>query len=156
PSPEFPVPRLTRFTCSKCDRRYEVPPALAGLPLLCKGCGTQLTVPDPPDEPEPEPPPPPRPKPKVEQPVAQPPKAAAPPKSAPPPAEEDATPSLTPDPEGGEVPVKVAAAAGHSEANGPPAGPTPPGPNRAAVAPRAVATKPPAARPAEPVPARAA
>lgn len=34
-----------------------MPPALAGLPLLCKGCGAPLTVPDAPAEPEPEPPP---------------------------------------------------------------------------------------------------
>lgn len=150
------MPRLTRFTCTKCERRYEVPPALAGLPLLCKGCGTPLTVPDPPDEPEPEPepPPPPKPKAKVAPPVAQAPRIVATPKSAPPPdEEEDDKPFLIPEPEGGAVPV--ATAASRSEANGPPAGPAP-GPNRVPVAPKAAATKPAVAKQVTAKPAPAA
>lgn len=46
---------MIRFTCSNCGREYHLPDALAHLPLLCKGCGHRLAVPDPTPEPEPEP-----------------------------------------------------------------------------------------------------
>ena len=46
---------MIRFSCPHCARDYVLANALARLPLLCKGCGQQLTVPEP--SPEPEPPP---------------------------------------------------------------------------------------------------
>ncbi|VTU00076.1 unnamed protein product [Gemmataceae bacterium] len=53
---------MIRFNCPHCNRLSEVPPALARLPLLCKGCGQPLVVPETSTvEPEPPPPPPPRP-----------------------------------------------------------------------------------------------
>lgn len=59
---------VIRFQCPNCGRRYELPDALTGLPLLCKGCGQALTAPAPgpelPPEPEPEPAPVPVPIPK--------------------------------------------------------------------------------------------
>ena len=51
---------MIRFNCPHCNRLSEVPPALARLPLLCKGCGQPLVVPETSTvEPEPPPPPPP-------------------------------------------------------------------------------------------------
>ena len=44
---------MIRFRCPTCDRQYVLADALAGLPLLCKGCGHHLTPP----APEPDPPP---------------------------------------------------------------------------------------------------
>ncbi|MBX9625403.1 MAG: hypothetical protein K2X82_16475 [Gemmataceae bacterium] len=54
---------MIRFDCPTCGREYLLPDALAGLPLLCKGCGHQLVPPAPQPDPEPEPEPP-RPEPK--------------------------------------------------------------------------------------------
>jgi len=54
----FPPETLViRFNCPNCGRRYELPDLMAHLPLLCKGCGVALHVPDPDPEPEPAPPP---------------------------------------------------------------------------------------------------
>lgn len=148
------MPRLTRFTCPKCDRRYEVPPALTGLPLLCKGCGSALTVPDPPDEPEPEPEPPP-PKPKPAPPVARP--TVAPQKPAPPADDEDDKPYLIPEPHGSpDIDFNLPVSAANHDTNRTPAGLTP-SPDRAAAATKPAAKpfarpKPPAAAPA-PAPA---
>lgn len=51
---------MIRFNCPNCGRLSEVPLALARLPLLCKGCGQPLVVPEASTaEPEPPPPPPP-------------------------------------------------------------------------------------------------
>ncbi|WP_439628475.1 hypothetical protein [Gemmata sp.] len=47
---------MIRFNCSSCGRYSEVPLALARLPLLCKGCGQPLVVPEA-STVEPEPPP---------------------------------------------------------------------------------------------------
>jgi hypothetical protein len=54
---------VIRFCCPSCQREYVLPDALARLPLLCKGCGQRLDVPDPQPEPEPPPPEPEAPKP---------------------------------------------------------------------------------------------
>ena len=43
---------MIRFSCPHCARDYVLADALARLPLLCKGCGHQLTVPEPSPEPE--------------------------------------------------------------------------------------------------------
>ena len=43
---------MIRFSCPHCKRDYVLADALARLPLLCKGCGHQLTVPEPSPEPE--------------------------------------------------------------------------------------------------------
>lgn len=91
---------MIRFNCPHCNRPYELHPALAHLPLLCKQCGERITPPEASAEPPP-PPAPPSPAPvkakpapvaevvapplKVE-PVA---KAAAKPAAPPPPPEED-------------------------------------------------------------------
>lgn len=48
---------MIRFNCPSCGRPYELPDALAGLPLLCKRCGQRVTPP----APAPDPPPPPLP-----------------------------------------------------------------------------------------------
>ncbi|MBN9122457.1 MAG: hypothetical protein J0I06_25490 [Planctomycetes bacterium] len=45
--------RVIRFNCPNCGRPYELPDALAGLPLVCKQCAQRITPP----EPSPEPPP---------------------------------------------------------------------------------------------------
>lgn len=56
---------MIRFCCTKCGREYLLADAFAHLPLLCKGCGDRLIVPDPGDSlPEPPPPPPSTPLPK--------------------------------------------------------------------------------------------
>ncbi|QJW97901.1 hypothetical protein [Frigoriglobus tundricola] len=80
---------MIRFNCPNCERPYEIPDALARLPLVCKHCGQRITVP----EPTPEPPPPvPAPRPAaaaLQPPVPAPPKPAPQPKlppHAPPPA----------------------------------------------------------------------
>ena len=49
---------MIRFCCTKCGKDYLLADALARLPLLCKGCGDRIIVPDP-SESLPEPPPPP-------------------------------------------------------------------------------------------------
>src|SRR5215204_1727329 len=49
--------RVIRFNCPNCGRHYELPDALASLPLVCKQCGQRMTPP----APSPEPPPPPKP-----------------------------------------------------------------------------------------------
>lgn len=46
---------MIRFLCPHCSRRYELPEALARLPLVCKGCGQPLAVPEKSTEPEPQP-----------------------------------------------------------------------------------------------------
>ena len=38
---------MIRFSCQNCKRKYVLPDALARLPLLCKGCGSRLSVPGP-------------------------------------------------------------------------------------------------------------
>lgn len=38
---------VIRFRCTTCEREYVLADALAHLPLLCKGCGHRLTVPEP-------------------------------------------------------------------------------------------------------------
>ena len=48
---------MIRFNCPHCSRPYELHPALARLPLLCKQCGERIIPPE--AEPEPPPPPPP-------------------------------------------------------------------------------------------------
>ena len=45
---------MIRFPCANCGRNYVLPDALAGLPLLCKGCGQRLAVPGPGEGDEPE------------------------------------------------------------------------------------------------------
>jgi len=86
---------VIRFNCPNCERVYELPDALARLPLVCKQCGQRITPPEPTPEPAPLPPPP---KPAVI-PVAPPkaapvsvPKAPAAKPSAPPPSPKPATP----------------------------------------------------------------
>lgn len=83
---------MIRFNCPNCARHYELSPALAFLPLVCKQCGQRITPP----AADPEPPAPAKATPKsVEQPAARapaPPKAAAAPKpvtKAPPADDED-------------------------------------------------------------------
>lgn len=46
---------VIRFHCPKCGRECLLPRALIGVPLLCKGCGDRLAVPEH-SEPLPEPP----------------------------------------------------------------------------------------------------
>ena len=48
---------MIRFNCPTCERPYELPDALSGLPLVCKQCGQRVTPPAPtPDLPPPPPP----------------------------------------------------------------------------------------------------
>ena len=42
---------MIRFGCPHCGREYVLADAMARLPLLCKGCGQRLDVPDPTPEP---------------------------------------------------------------------------------------------------------
>lgn len=77
---------MIRFNCPNCNRPYEVPAALARLPLVCKQCGQRITPPEPPpvtvQPPKPVASPPPAPP--VSKPVAVPKPASAPaPKPAP-------------------------------------------------------------------------
>jgi len=44
---------VIRFNCTNCGRHYELPNAMRKLPLLCKGCGQHLDVPEPTPDPEP-------------------------------------------------------------------------------------------------------
>jgi hypothetical protein len=44
---------VIRFKCPNCGRYYEVSQVLQHLPLLCKGCGQRIDVPDTSQEPEP-------------------------------------------------------------------------------------------------------
>jgi len=44
---------VIRFNCTNCGRYYELPNAMRLLPLLCKGCGQPLDVPEPTPDPEP-------------------------------------------------------------------------------------------------------
>lgn len=84
---------MIRFNCPHCNRFYELHPALARLPLVCKQCGQPFTPPE--AEPEPSPPPkpvPPAPKPAL--PVAEV-VAPAPPKPA---AKAPAVPVIAPAP----------------------------------------------------------
>jgi hypothetical protein len=81
-SPVAPGADVIRFSCPHCNRAYVLADALAHLPLVCKGCGQRLAVPDP--TPEPDAPPPPVP---VAVPPPPPPVAVAPP--VPPPAPGD-------------------------------------------------------------------
>ncbi len=70
---------VIRFSCAHCNRAYVLADALAHLPLLCKGCGQALVVPDPQPEPVAPPTPPPTP------PTAPPPPPVAAPKPPVPP-----------------------------------------------------------------------
>ncbi len=90
---------MIRFNCPNCGRHYELLPALAFLPLVCKQCGERITPPAP--EPEPPPPPPP-PAPVWQQPAAPPPtpkatlpvaKVVAPPPVAKPPTPKSPAPT---------------------------------------------------------------
>ncbi len=38
---------MIRFRCTNCQREYELPDALFGLPLVCKSCGQSLVLPEP-------------------------------------------------------------------------------------------------------------
>ena len=49
---------MIRFNCPHCNRFYELHPALAHLPLVCKQCGQRITPPEAPPEPPPAPYPP--------------------------------------------------------------------------------------------------
>ncbi len=90
---------MIRFNCPNCARPYEVPDALAKLPLVCKQCGQRITPPErseAPPLPLPAPPPPPvvvprPPAPKPSVPVAKPPapKPAAVPPAKPVPSLDD-------------------------------------------------------------------
>jgi hypothetical protein len=42
---------VIRFNCPHCERHYELPDALAKLPLVCKQCGQRITPPEPTPEP---------------------------------------------------------------------------------------------------------
>ncbi|MCI0703354.1 MAG: hypothetical protein L0241_19925 [Planctomycetia bacterium] len=42
---------MIRFNCPHCGRSYELPDALARLPLVCKQCGQRITPPEPTPEP---------------------------------------------------------------------------------------------------------
>ena len=117
---------MIRFSCPNCGREYALPNALARLPLLCKGCGHQLSVPEASAEPEPPlerfapPPPPAKPAPK---------KPAAP--APPPPPEEDDEPLFeahTPDIDFNAPPPKEL----RRPLSPPPAPPPPPAPKPAA------------------------
>ena len=44
---------VIRFNCSHCSRYYELPDAMQHLPLLCKGCGQRLVLPEPSPNPVP-------------------------------------------------------------------------------------------------------
>lgn len=66
---------MIRFSCPHCDRAYQLPTALAGLPLLCKGCGQRIVAPA--DQPAPPPP-------RVERAALPPPPPPAPPAPVPP------------------------------------------------------------------------
>lgn len=61
---------MIRFNCPTCERPYELPDALVGLPLVCKQCGQRITPPAPSAEPPPPPPAPPPPKPVAAPPIA--------------------------------------------------------------------------------------
>src|SRR6478735_2125165 len=50
--------RVIRFNCPHCARLYELPDALARLPLVCKQCGQRITPPEGATVPPPAPPPP--------------------------------------------------------------------------------------------------
>ena len=104
PSRPWPGTRLAviRFNCPNCGREYEVPAALALLPLLCKKCGERIPVPAAPTAPEPRAaPPPPRP-------AITPAPPPAPPKAPPPPPAATAPPVPAPKPaEAAEEPLFV-------------------------------------------------
>ena len=69
---------MIRFNCPTCERPYELPDAMAHLPLVCKQCGQRLTPPAPTPDP---PPPPPKPIPlALPKPIAKPAPAPLPPK----------------------------------------------------------------------------
>jgi hypothetical protein len=74
---------VIRFSCPHCDRRYELPDALARLALVCKGCGQPMPVPETSTVPEPAPPPPPPPRVPMPVPVPEPAKAESPPEPSP-------------------------------------------------------------------------
>lgn len=105
---------MIRFNCPNCGRHYELPDALANLPLVCKQCGQRITPPTPSPEPPPPPraavpvaplaPPPPPPKPvEAPKPTPAPVAAPAPPQAPPAPVEPDegdvlvAQPNASPD-----------------------------------------------------------
>ena len=99
---------MIRFLCPNCSRRYELPEALARLPLVCKGCGQPLAVPETSTEPEPKPEPP---KPAPPPPKPEPPKVVAPPPQPPKPAPPKVViPPPSPPPAPAPKPVTVATA----------------------------------------------
>jgi hypothetical protein len=49
----FMDPAVIRFKCPNCGRYYELSQVLRHLPLLCKGCGQRIDVPEISSEPEP-------------------------------------------------------------------------------------------------------
>ena len=127
---------MIRFNCPHCDRPYEVPDALARLPLVCKQCGQRITPP----APTPNAPPPPA--------AVQPPKPAAP-VAPPPPAPKPAptaAPATAPKP---AVPVAKPAATAAPQPAAAPAVPVAK-PASAPVAPAATAKSVPAPKPAPP------
>ena len=85
---------MIRFNCPTCGRPYELPDAMAHLPLVCKQCGQRLTPPAPTPDPPPPPPipaaPPPAPAPvALPKPVAKPATVPKPPPAAGPPDDDD-------------------------------------------------------------------
>ncbi len=83
---------MIRFNCPTCGRHYELPNALAGLPLVCKQCGQRITPP----APSPDPPPPPRPVAPVKPPPAAPVAAPKPAPKPPPKSVEVSKPTPAP------------------------------------------------------------
>jgi hypothetical protein len=51
--PMFTENAVIRFKCPNCARYYEVSQVLKHIPLLCKGCGQRIDVPESSSEPEP-------------------------------------------------------------------------------------------------------
>jgi hypothetical protein len=102
-------PAVIRFLCPNCSRRYELPEALARLPLVCKGCGQPLAVPETSTEPEAKPEPP-KPAPPPTPPKPEPPRVvAAPPPPSKPEPPNVVVPPPSPPPVPAPEPVTVAA-----------------------------------------------
>lgn len=123
---------MIRFNCPHCNRFSEVPPALARLPLLCKGCGHPLVVPEA-STAEPERPPPPPPRPAHKPPVLKLAKPAPPPEPEPDPESEaepvaeepPPKPAPKPRPPARRKPTPVPATIPDEEPRRPPANPLP-------------------------------
>ncbi len=80
---------MIRFNCPHCGRYYEVPEALAGLPLVCKQCGQRFTPPAESTAAEPPSPPPPK-----KSSIAPPPRPSIPPQEDVHVAKSDSTPDI--------------------------------------------------------------